>query len=379
MKTKTILFLQTGPAMPDLTGKIKSKYHYFSKYYSGLIISPVASSNYMGLKKIAKFDFFPFIYYTGNAFIRNIRYIYNVLACVLKYKIKKRIDVIVSPNPLLCGLISLILKKITGAKAIVEVNGNFEAAFKFGREGERYPKKIDRLKHLISGTIISFVLKRADSVKLVYKEQLVPLGLQNKVKATSFPNFVSINSFISAAKSDQGYILLLGYPWYLKGVDILIKAFNQISDSYPNMKLKVVGWCPNGREYFEELAGNNSQIELCDPVHYERVIPLMANCSIYVLASRTDSSPRVLREAMAACKPIIASSIDGVPELIIDGFNGLLFEKENVQELADKIKILIEDHALSNKLAQNGLTYVQQELSEDNYINKYVSMIDAMF
>ena len=265
------------------------------------------------------------------------------------------------------------------AKVIIEVNGNFEAAFKFGRKGGRDPNWIDRLKHLISRSIIAFVLKRADRVKLVYKDQLVPLGLKNKVSTTSFPNYVSIQNFLDMPKSDEGYLLLLGYPWYLKGVDVLIKAFNEISDEYPDLKLKVVGWCPEGREYFETLAGENKHIELCNPVDYKDVIPLMANCSIYVLASRTDSSPRVLREAMASCKPIIAAAIDGVPELIIDGYNGLLFEKENVQDLANKIKILLDEKSLSERLAKNGFKYVQKELSEEVYLNKYIVMIEEMF
>ena len=102
----------------------------------------------------------------------------------------------------------------------------------------------------------------------------------------------------------------------------------------------------------------------------------MANCSLYVLASRTDASPRVLREAMACGKPIIASRVDGVPELIKDGYNGLLFEKENYEELANKMRMVLSDKKLALRLGDNGLKYVQENLSEECYIKQYREMIE---
>ena len=81
---------------------------------------------------------------------------------------------------------------------------------------------------------------------------------------------------------------------------------------------------------------------------------------------------------MAAKKPIIAANIDGVPELIKDGFNGLLFEKENVDDLAGKIRLLLSDKSLAQRLAQNGYEYVQEHLSERQYITQYKKMVEQV-
>ena len=230
--------------------------------------------------------------------------------------------------------------------------------------------------------LIRFTLKRADKVKLVAPSQLKPLFKNERdyshIRYCSFPNFVPIKYFLNENKKDEKYILLIGYPWYLKGVDLLINAFNLISEDFPEYSLKIVGWCPQGREYFENLAKNNNKIELCDPVPHSDVIPLMANCSLYVLASRTDASPRVLREAMASKKPIIASDVDGVSTLIKDGYNGLMFEKENVKDLAEKIRMILSDKNLANKLAKNGYTMVQKKMSEQCYIQNYRKMIEEI-
>ncbi len=81
---------------------------------------------------------------------------------------------------------------------------------------------------------------------------------------------------------------------------------------------------------------------------------------------------------MASKKPIIAANIDGVPDLIKDGFNGLLFEKENVDDLAGKIRLLLSDKLLAQRLAQNGYEYVQEHLSEKQYITQYKKMIEKV-
>lgn len=371
MKRTKLLFLNTVLLRPP-----KYKIAKFGQYYSGSIITPFHNRKYFSLKHIFGFRFHSFKYYRGNSLLRNMHLITLSIIISLKIYFKgEKFDVIISPNPFITGFIAFFLSAITRAKVIVEVNGNFESAFKFGWGGEIKPGFMDRLKGCVSKLIISLVLKRADMVKLLYLKQLEPLKIKGKINTTAFADFVTINKFIKADKNDEKYILLLGYPWYLKGVDVLINAFNKISWKFPDYRLKIVGWCPHGRDFYEELSKDNPKIDLCDPVSYDEVVILMSRCSLYVLASRTEAMGRVLLEAMASKKPIIASNVGGVPEVIKDGYNGLLFEKENVDDLADKINLLLSNRDLTTKLAQNGFEYVQKYMSEDSYIENYRQMI----
>lgn len=377
MSKPKILFLNWGLASP-LEIIYREKMELFSRNFSCVIISPVYSHSYLDIEEISGASFHPFLIYSGNSILKNMHTFFKIVSICFRKKKILDIDVIISPNPLMTGLTTLLISKMLKSKTIIEVNGDFQSAFKFGKKGEVNANLMGILKGKISRLIIPFVLKRADMVKLVYSRQLLPLKIsrQDCTEKAWFPNFVPINHFIQSPKKDNKYILLLGFPWYLKGVDILIKAFNKVSEKIPEYRLKIVGWCPEGREFFENLAKENDKIDLCDPVYYDDVIKLMTNCSIYVLASRTDSSPRVLREAMASKKPIIASDIDGVPELIKDGFNGLLFEKENVDELAEKLLLLIKDHNFADELAKNGFKFVQENFSEECYMEHYRKMIE---
>jgi glycosyltransferase involved in cell wall biosynthesis len=380
-----ILFIGSGPYSLERRDE-NDKFEYFSKYYSCNLLTPVnpTTQKRTMLKEITVKDDFiltPFSYYYKSSIVRNLLYIYNVTSKALKifYIKKRKFKVVITNTPLLSGLCAIIISKFTGAKSIIEVNGNFEAAFKFGRLGKTEAGTLDKVKEKISYYLIRYTTKRADMIKLLYEKQLDFLKKKkeyDKINFVVFPNFTSIEPFIiNPKKKNKKYILLVGFPWFLKGVDILIKAFNKISKQFPEYKLKIVGYCPEGKDFYENLAGNNLQIELCDAVPHKEIISLMTECSLFVLASRTEAMGRVLLEAMASKKPIIASNVDGIPTIIKDGFNGLLFEKENIEELAEKMKLILSDKILADKLAQEGFKYVLENLSAECYIEKYKSLI----
>ncbi len=373
-----VLLITNRLAMPgDIPDK--ERMAAFSENFDCLRIGAVLSSKHEGNRNISGCRQILFRSHFKNFILTNLEVSWRILYHALhEYFSRHRYRVVISPNPLLTGLIAIFVARVTGAKTIIEVNGNFKQAFRFGSGGGFGPGRIVRLKSMVAEFLIPFVLKRAGMVKLVHSHQLDPLNLNFKVNTSAFPDFVPVQMFSRVEHSEGRYILLLGYPWYLKGVDILIKAFNLISDEFPDFSLKVVGWCPEGRDYFEMLARPNPRIELRQPVFYDKVIELMSNCSLYVLASRTDPSPRGLCEAMACRKPIIASNIEGMSHLIRHGYNGLLFQSESVDDLAEKMKPILRDGRLSAMLANNGYDFVNRHFSEKRYIENYRSMISAV-
>lgn len=87
---------------------------------------------------------------------------------------------------------------------------------------------------------------------------------------------------------------------------------------------------------------------------------------------------RVLLEAMACRKPIIASRVEGIPHYISDGENGLLFESESVDDLACKLRLLLRDRKLAAQLADNGHRLVHENLSETCFLEKFNAMMRSV-
>lgn len=378
-RTINILFLNSLPTRPKTSTAYRRQFEFLSHCFQGAIITPVSRAEHLSVKKIGKFEFIAFVSPVRNAILRNIFTFYFLLSRGLErfYFGNQKFEVVLSPNPFTAGLVAILLGKLTGAKVVIELNGNFGAAFKYGARGEISPNFVMRLKEKIGKILIRFVLKRADNIKTLYCTQLNDLGINGEMKLTSnsFADFVLTSEFLKKKRSDQKYILFLGHPWYLKGVDILIEAFNKISDQFPEYHLKIVGWCPEGRDFYEKLRNGNPRIEFHDPVLFDQVSELMSQCTFFVLPSRTEAMGRVLLEAMAAGKPVIASCVDGIPSVVEDGINGLLFEKENIQELANKMRILLTDSKLYKNLVVNGLKLAREKYSENEYVNNYSRLI----
>jgi hypothetical protein len=219
---KNLLFVLPGPTM--LRVSTGWYYEWLSKIYSGDIISP--TFNDFDIQKINAFNFHWLKYIRENPIHRNLYIFFKtfLIAYRLCREKKRRYDAIISPNPLITGLIVLLIGGLFKIRTIIEVNGNFKEAFKFSTGGEIHLRRIDRLKEFAALKITSFCLTHCDMVKILYKGQLIPLNIPpHKIKATAyFPDFVSISEFVKHSKTDEKYILLLGFPWYLKGADIQI-------------------------------------------------------------------------------------------------------------------------------------------------------------
>jgi glycosyltransferase involved in cell wall biosynthesis len=97
---------------------------------------------------------------------------------------------------------------------------------------------------------------------------------------------------------------------------------------------------------------------------------VFAACDMIVIASlRTEASPIVLREAFASGRPVVATKVGDIPEIVRDRENGLLIEPGNPQALASAILEFISDSELAAYCAANGLRYATENFSFDKMMD----------
>src|SRR4029079_13123285 len=97
---------------------------------------------------------------------------------------------------------------------------------------------------------------------------------------------------------------------------------------------------------------------------------IYAACDMIVIASlRTEASPIVLREAFASGRPVIATKVGDIPEIVRHRENGLLIEPGNTQALASAILEFIFDPELAAHCAANGLRYATENFSFDKMMD----------
>jgi glycosyltransferase involved in cell wall biosynthesis len=103
----------------------------------------------------------------------------------------------------------------------------------------------------------------------------------------------------------------------------------------------------------------------------EQVNEYIRKCTFVAVPSRSEAFGLINLEAMASGKAIIASNVGGIPELVRDGYNGLLFKTGDHLDLAEKMLSLIEDKGLRVRLAENGRRFVSANFSWSKMVDSY--------
>jgi glycosyltransferase involved in cell wall biosynthesis len=355
-----ILHIFPGPIY-GLESFLKTKFEHLSEFSSGTVVttSSCASVFFCGNYKIVSVEF------KGGSPIANS---YKLLSTAVKEAGSLRasvgLELVVCYDPLKAGVIGLIIKIINNCKLLVEVNGVFCSSALYQSTGI-----ISKLKKYIYPKIQLSVLRRANGVKCLFREQLENFQLPDKVVLRHFFDFTDIAPSPYQAL-DTRTIISIGFPSYIKGFDLLIIAFNRLYNHFPEWKLVIIGWfTKNEMDEFSVLIGTNSQIEIREPVQFSEIPEVIDSCDIFVLASRTEAMGRVLIEAMARSKARIGASIDGIPTVITDSIDGLLFEAGSIEDLSTKLKSLMRSETARSRLARNGYNRYQTEFTIQSYCN----------
>lgn len=271
-------------------------------------------------------------------------------------------DLFITYDPLKTGLLGAILCRFFKVKLVTEVNGDYTDDTIY-MDIENPLKR--RLKKFSMVNVERYVLKRADGIKLLYDGQVDSFRpFPRNPLISRFQNFVDANRFENLR--EEQVVLFAGYPFWIKGVDVLIEAFKIVAPKYPEWKLKILGHYPD-QQFLEQYFQGHLQI-----FHHPAVDPAdmpehIGSCGIFVLASRTEAMGRVLLESMAAGKPRIGSRVGGIPSVIEDGVDGLLFENGSPSDLAKKLDTLMGDAALRQSLGKNARERYEREFLPDYY------------
>jgi len=373
MKLFSTLQIAKGPVF-NLDDLLRPKFIELSKFSSGTIVSmaPEPGEHRIGNYKVVLVDGSK-----GYGVLPTLKFVFAAIREGRKLSKEGKLDLAVSYDPLTTGVTACIVKFLYGAKTICEVNGVYDS-----EELYKFKSSLNlKFKRFFYPKIQQLILRLSDGIKVLYPEQIDCFRLKENTRKFCFFDFSSIKKGEYSENLEHS-LLTLGFPAYIKGVDILISAFNRLSGDFPEWKLLIVGWF-SGAEVNEmtDLAKKNKQIEIRKPVPFTEIPALLDACDIFVLASRTEAMGRVLIEAMARGRARIASRVNGIPTVVDDNEDGLLFEKENVDELSKRLRSLMESETLRKQLSQSGLERFSREFTLGNYVKRveemYLAVCDA--
>ncbi len=256
------------------------------------------------------------------------------------------------------SIFAVLLKKFYRCKVIVHEHGpidckgiDFSAYRLFMRYFGRGADKIIAVSEYIKGVFTAVTGMGGDKFIIVRnavdRSVFVPSeDLRNRWRQ----KYGVGNSFVI------GYI---GRLRYVKGIDILIKAFDLIKRDGADLKLLIVG-DGGDRKDFEDLAkiskyaGDIIFTGFCDKPN-----EMMQAFDIGAVPSRQDPCPLVIFELMAAGAVIVTSGVEGIGEVLKDHYNGLIFDN-TPQAIADCVQSLLSSPQLLDELRGNAFNTAMQ-------------------
>ncbi len=154
-----------------------------------------------------------------------------------------------------------------------------------------------------------------------------------------------------------------------KGIDVLLEAFLNLSKANKNIFMLLVGNGVDENKIIEFVTQNELNVKV--KISQEDIFNYYQLLDVFVLPSKIETFGIVIIEAGMMKKTVIASNIDGIPELISNGENGLLFESGNVEELKTQITRIYNDRKFGEKLAENLHNEVLDSFTTDRIIPQY--------
>lgn len=284
---------------------------------------------------------------------------------------ERRFDCIVTYSHLMTGVCGAILKFLTGAKLIVEIVTQPDRCYLSTRPN---PTSGDRFMQRFSNLCLHVSLWSSDGAHLIAPALLGAYRRLRKVRTHIFAEFVPVSVVPRHVDAEEEYVLMVGAPWYLKGVDFLVGAFRRLAGDFPEVKLKLVGWFPDGKR-LEALAAGCPQIEILKAKPHSEVLEMMSRAKVFALTSRCEGMGCVILEAMAAGLPIVASDVGGIPLLVRDGENGFLVPVGDVSALEARLRELLTDAGLRRRMGARSYEMAHTGFNERAYADSFTRMV----
>ena len=278
--------------------------------------------------------------------------------------------IIVNNTSVYTGLMGLFLSLITRTKLLVDFN-DLESEYTFEKVNDRIPESFRGAVRLILKTVEDIILRRSNSVVTVHTEFLRRYAeRRHKKRVLYVPDGVDVGRFapnnVSKAECEAlketlgvGDARLCAYAgridWNIGG-GLLLGILELLNKKSAAMKCLVLG------EGEPDLVDRMRQLDttlylgLRSPEEVPKYIALADVVLVpYPLTKASHSvSPLKLFEAMAMGKPVVASNVSGVRDVVEDGWNGILAD-DKPEEWVRAIENVVKDRNLYSRLSKNAL------------------------
>ena len=317
----------------------------------------------------------------NNRLLNYLKIIY-LFAFIVPKKIKQyQIDIVCLQDPVTSYFAIKSLKlRNSKVKIVLESHGDFIETIALEKK-----LLVPSIYKILFKLFSSYSVKNADQIRSISsftEEQVKAYGYQGNF--VRFPAWINLDKFLNAKvtrdSNNDFKIIFVGSVTDRKNPELIVKAISAIDGE---ISLEIIGPTPN-KSYLNKLKESihNSQhkenILLTPFTALDELIQKYSNANLFILASKSEGLGRVVIEAQATACPVLVSSNTGAVDLIIDNETGYIFENDNLNDLKDKIKNIIDNQLYSVQVGVNGKSFVTQNHTIENFKFGYKKLFDLV-
>lgn len=280
-----------------------------------------------------------------------------------------------------------------GAEALVALRSGFPTVVTAHGIRAEDSKYISSLTRRLRFYFDSYLTERSVINRVKYLVAISHYGtnyfssrFRSDIDIRYIPNAVDDRFFDQVNMDIHSDILFVGRVINLKRVHDLVKAFEIIHQQIPQTKLHIAGEISSEPEYVQSIqaqiqqAGLQNQIHLLGQLNQVDLLQEYRNSALVVLPSAQENYPMVLAQAMAMGKPVIATHVGGVPEMVgVNGERGHLICVGDVNGLSVEIEKLLNNPEKRYLMGQAGHLYAHKNFHPDKVAHQTLDFYKYIF
>ena len=262
------------------------------------------------------------------------------------------------------------------ARVVLDVHGDWRTATRL------YGSPARKLLNPVADRLAALAVRRADAVRTIsdYTTGLVrEAGVE---PAAEFPAFMDLEPFLErppAPLPSRPVALFVGVLELYKNVDGLVEAWRLAASRVPGAELRIVGKGPRAALVADLVRDLPEQASWRLSLTTDEVARALDDATVLVLPSRSEGLGRVIVEALCRGRPVVASRVGGIRDLVRDGDNGLLVEPGDAAALADALVAVLSDRELAERLAARARPSVERWLATpEEYAERLRALVAAL-
>ena len=229
------------------------------------------------------------------------------------------------------------------------------------------PHPGDRLSQKTPQWIENFARRQAGEliVHSQYTRNLLLRELPRAAERTSVSPHIQIGEAppSSKAQEEENLILFFGRIWEYKGLEYLIRAEPLITAKVPSARFFIAGEGEDFARYLNMRVHPDRFVVHNEYIPEDRAADYFRRASVVVLPYIEASQSGVIPMAYSAGKPVVATTVGGLPEMVEDGRTGYLVPPRDSAQLAEAVNKLLLDHSLRRSMGADAKRKIQAECS----------------